>query len=117
MRAILSYTAARTDNVLMRLVLKFMICVITKVSYLAVPHTYPTMHQLICICIHIYTHIHMQYIIDLRPFKEHGIVEEDVAKRLQVYTITLLYYTQASYKIHYAVHRIMHSNVCIYMLL
>jgi hypothetical protein len=25
-----------------------------------------------------------EFIIDLRPFKEHGIVEEDVAKRLQV---------------------------------
>lgn len=26
-----------------------------------------------------------EFIIDLRPFKEHGIVEEDVAKRLQDY--------------------------------
>ena len=25
-----------------------------------------------------------EYILDLRPFKQHGIVEEDVAKRLQV---------------------------------
>ena len=25
-----------------------------------------------------------EFILDLRPFKEHGIVEEDVAKRLQV---------------------------------
>lgn len=26
-----------------------------------------------------------EFILDLRPFKEHGIVEEDVAKRLQDY--------------------------------
>ena len=26
----------------------------------------------------------MQFILDLRPFKEAGVVEEDVAKRLQV---------------------------------
>ena len=27
-----------------------------------------------------------EFIMDLRPFKEHGIVEEDVAKRLQVHS-------------------------------
>ena len=33
-----------------------------------------------------------EFILDLRPFKEHGIVEEDVAKRLQDYGMRFYFY-------------------------
>ncbi len=51
-------------------------------------HTHTNIHTVYIthININIHTYIHTQFILDLRPFKDAGIVEEDVAKRLQVHT-------------------------------
>ena len=62
------------------------------------PYTY-MYTAIIFIHIHTYIHAYTQFILDLRPFKEAGIVEEDVAKRLQVHT----------YIIHTYIHTYIHT--------